>query len=120
MKPEIARAKMAAEERRLRNRAAQLLNGAGILHGSVVERHRRCGKPNCHCAKGKGHRGLVLSVRSEGRIEQLHIPQHLEATVQRWIEQDHRLRDLIAELAKLHTDKIRDLKRQGDASSAGS
>lgn len=120
MKPEIARSEMTAEERRLRSRAAQLLAGSGILHGSLVERHRRCGKPNCHCAKGERHRGLVLTVRFEGRSEQLHIPRHLEATVQRWVEQDHRLRDLIAELAELHTDKIRDLKRQGAAFSEGS
>jgi hypothetical protein len=120
MKSEIARSQMTAEERRLRNRAAQLLDGAGLLHGSLVVRYRRCGKPNCHCAKAEGHRGLVLTVRLEGRTEQLHIPRHLESTVQRWVEQDHRLRDLLAELARLHTDKIRELKRQGAASSEDS
>jgi len=120
MKPEIARNKMSAAERRLRNRSAQLLDGAGLLHGSVVERFRRCGKPNCHCVEGEKHRGLVLTVRSGGRTEQIHIPRHLEATVRRWVDQDHAVRDLLAELSTLHAEKIRNLKTQGAPSSEGS
>ena len=117
MKREINRGAMSAQERRLRSRAAQLLANAGVLHGSLVVRKRRCGKPNCHCVDGEGHRGLVLTVRREGRTEQIHIPRHLESTVQRWVEQDHQLRDLLADLAHLHTEKIRDLKSQGPPSS---
>jgi len=113
MKPEIQRAQMSADERHLRNRAAQMLNGQGLLHGSVVVRKRLCGKPNCHCVEGERHRALILTVRFEGRTEQLHIPRHLEATVQRWVDQDHQLRDLIAKLAHLHTEKIRELKIRG-------
>jgi hypothetical protein len=26
-----------------------------LLRGSLVERYKRCGKPNCKCTKGKGH-----------------------------------------------------------------
>lgn len=120
MKPEITRASMSPEERRLRSEAARLLAGAGILHGSLVVRRRVCGKPNCHCVEGEGHRALVLTARFEGRSEQIHIPRHLEDTVMRWVEQDHALRDLIAELAHLHTQKIRDLKAQEAPSSEGS
>lgn len=120
MKHEINRGTMSAQERRLRNRASQLLAGAGVLHGSLVVRKRRCGKPNCHCADGEGHRGLVLTVRTDGRTEQIHIPQHLESTVEQWVEQDHQIRDLLADLALLHTEKIRELKRQGTPSSDGS
>ena len=120
MKPEIQRNQMSAQERHLRNRAAQMLDGKGLLHGSVVVRKRLCGKPNCHCVEGEGHRALILTVRFEGRTEQLHIPRHLEATVRRWVEQDHQLRDLIAKLAHLHTEKIREFKTQGAQSSDGS
>lgn len=116
MKPEIQRTQMSAEEKRLRSRAAQMLNGQGLLHGSVVVRKRLCGKPNCHCVEGERHQALSLTVRFEGRTEQLHIPRHLEATVQRWVEQDHQLRDLIAKLANLHTEKIRELKTRGASS----
>ena len=120
MKPEIQRNQMSAQERHLRNRAAQMLDGKGLLHGSVVVRKRLCGKPNCHCVEGEGHRALILTVRHEGHTEQLHIPRHLEVTVERWVKQDHQLRDLIAELANLHTEKIRELKTRGAQSSDGS
>ena len=26
-----------------------------VLRGSLIERYKRCGKPGCKCAKGKGH-----------------------------------------------------------------
>jgi len=120
MKPEIARTKMSAQERHLRNRAAQLLDGAGFLHGTLVERRQRCGRPTCHCVDGERHLALVLTVRHEGCAEQIYIPRHLEATVRRWVDQDHAVRDLLAELANLHAEKVRELKTQGDSSSDGS
>ena len=120
MKPEIPRGRMSTEERQLRSRAAQILGGSGLLHGSVVLRKRQCGKPNCHCAEGEGHPAVSLTVRFEGQTEQLHIPRHLEATVQRWVEQDQELRDLLAQLANLHTEKIRELKTRERSSSEGS
>ena len=120
MKIEIKRGAMSVKEQRLRSRAAQLLNGAGILHGSLVVRTRRCGKPNCHCAKGEGHSALILTVRHEGRTEQIYIPRDLEAKVRRWVDQDRRLRDLVGELGRLHADKIRKLKTQEARSSGGS
>lgn len=120
MKPEITRSGMSAQERRLRSRAAKMLSGDGLLHGSLVVRKRRCGKPNCRCAGGEGHRALTLTARFEGRTEQIHIPRHLEATVRRWVEQDRELRVLIGELGHLHTEKIRKLKTQEAPSSSGS
>jgi len=35
---------------------SQLAHVGDLRPGSLVERYRRCGKPNCHCA-GKGVRG---------------------------------------------------------------
>ena len=120
MKAEFARNAMSAEERKVRARAAQLFHGAGVLHGSLVERDRLCGKPNCRCTRGERHRALILTVRSEGNVEQIYIPKHLEATVRRWVDQDHELRDLLGELALMHTEKIRKLKTEGARSSEGS
>ncbi len=120
MKPEISRTAMSAQERRLRAHIAQIVAGAGILHGSLVVRKRICGKPNCHCAKGEGHRALVLTVRREGKTEQIYIPRHLEATVQRWVAQDHELRDLIGDLGYLHREKVRELKSRSEKSSDAS
>ena len=120
MKAEISRNAMSVEERDCRARAAQLLHGAGVLHGSLNVREQLCGKPNCRCTRGERHRTLVLTVRSEGKSEQIYIPRHLEATVRRWVDQDHQLRDLLAKLARLHTERIRQLKTRGARSSKGS
>jgi len=67
MKPEISRTAMSAQERSLRAHIAQIVAGAGILHGSLVVRKRICGKPNCHCAEGEPHVATVFADRSEGR-----------------------------------------------------
>src|SRR5436309_14599915 len=44
---------------RLRQRKFELLRQFPIpddlLPGSLVLNYTRCGKPSCHCAKGKGH-----------------------------------------------------------------
>jgi hypothetical protein len=117
MKHEISRAAMALEERRLRSRVAQLVDGAGLLHGSLVVRTRVCGKPGCRCATGEGHRALILTVRSKGRTEQIYVPASLEETVQRWVDQDRLLRGLLGELGVMHTQKLRDLKKRGTRSS---
>ncbi len=46
---------------------------AQIVCGSLVTRYRRCGKPTCHCVKGRG-RGpahyLVVTLRA-GKTEQI-------------------------------------------------
>ena len=120
MKPDFPRGSLPEAERRLRSRAAQLLDGAGLLHGSLVVRTRVCGKPTCHCVRGEGHRALILTVRSEGRAEQIYVPPHLESTVQRWVEQDRLVRGLIGELGLLHAEKVRGLKTRGAPSSDAS
>lgn len=120
MKREISRSAMSPEERRLRSRIAQMLDGAGLLHGSLVVRMRVCGKPTCRCTRGEGHRALILTVRSEGSTEQIYVPLRLEATVRRWVDQDRLLRGLIGELGHLHTEKVRELKTRGDESSDAS
>lgn len=117
---EISRNAMSREERKVRSKVAKFLHGAGILHGSLVEREQLCGKPNCRCTRGERHRALVLTVRFEGQSEQVYIPRHLEATVRRWLAQDREIRDLLAGLARMHTDKIRQLKTEGVRSSDGS
>ena len=43
------------------------------MRGSIVERWRTCGKPNCGCATDRGarHRGKVLTVFLDGRTRSL-------------------------------------------------
>lgn len=37
-----------------------------ILRGSLIQLRRRCGKANCHCARGKPHTTPALSYSRKG------------------------------------------------------
>jgi Family of unknown function (DUF6788) len=38
-----------------------------LLPGSMYTLRRKCGKPNCHCARGALHESTILSYRGQGR-----------------------------------------------------
>src|SRR5438034_3200767 len=56
---------------RLRQRKFALLHQFPIpddlLPGSLVLNYTRCGKPSCHCAKGKGHAAWSLVFMAGGK-----------------------------------------------------
>lgn len=103
----IPRGKMSADERRLRSELNRLLSRQGMLHGSLVRRHRVCGKPNCRCARGEPHEGLYLVVTENGQSRQLYIPKEWEQTVQHWIEQYRKARGLMDDISRIHWEKVR-------------
>jgi hypothetical protein len=110
MKPELNRNEMPPAERDLRARAAQLLQGAGLLHGNLIERETVCGNPTCKCTRGERHQVLHLHRRRGGKLHQLYIPRYLEETVRRWLAQDHELREVLAQLADVEWEKVRAMK----------
>jgi hypothetical protein len=112
MKPDISRTAMSRKERDLRSRAKRLLDGAGLLHGTLDEREQTCGKPTCRCTRGERHRCLVLTVRREGKVHQLYIPKPLEATVRQWVQQERKVQDLLRQISQLHWKKIERQKKK--------
>ena len=103
----IPRGKMPADERRLRSELNKLLSQQGLLHGSLVRRRRVCGKANCKCTRGHRHEGLYLVVTENGQSHQLYIPKEWEQTVQHWIEQYAKARELMDDLSRIHWAKVR-------------
>lgn len=99
-------------ERRRRALREQLraLSLAGLMRGSVVERTRRCGRPNCACAgdPSKRHRGKFLTVQLDGRTHALHLRPADETRVRAAIDAYTRLWALINELTAC---ELSDLKR---------
>src|SRR5216684_5298103 len=65
---------------RLRQRKFALLRQFPIpddlLPGSLVLNHTRCGKPSCHCAKGKGHAAWSLVFMAGGKRRAQRIPKN--------------------------------------------
>jgi hypothetical protein len=107
----ITRTSQSAQERRLRSELRKILDSSGMLHGTVIERQRVCGKPNCKCTRGQKHRSLYLVVTEGGKPRQLCVPEDWEQTVRQWVKDYRKARELMEELSRLHWQKVRE--RQG-------
>lgn len=108
---------MASEREQTQRRRCRLreelrtLGFAPLMRGSLVERLRRCGRPNCACAidPDRRHGGKFLTVQLSGRTQALHVRPEDEAKVRLAIGAYARLWDLINELTAC---ELSDLKRE--------
>ena len=103
-----------AEIQRRRLRLRQVwgaLSLEPLMRGSLVERRRRCGRPNCACAKDprKRHGGRFLTVQIGGRTHALHVRPEDEARVRAALGAYARAWDLINQLTLC---ELSDLKRE--------
>jgi len=74
------------QERR-KQLAEALPNPEFLLRASLFVRWRRCGKPNCHCARGNGHRTVYLTTTlRNGKTEQVSLPSDLVSIARRWVK----------------------------------
>ena len=82
-----------------------------LMRGSLVERLRRCGRPNCACARDPSrlHGGKFLTVQLQGRTHALHVRPEDEARVRAAIGAYTRLWELINELTVC---ELSDLRRE--------
>ena len=98
--------------------------GVGEMRpGSLVERYRKCGKPNCHCAKrgAQGHGpDWILTREANGKTVTKAIPTgHAVQQTRAQIEEYKRFRDLTRELIQVN-EQICDLRlRQPETVQAG-
>lgn len=105
--PDIQKAKMSSRERDLRSRLTQLIQGQGLIRGTLSSRANTCGKSNCKCARGEKHTALYLVVSQDGKQRQLFIPRSYERKVQQWIDEYRRAEQLLQEIADVHWAKVR-------------
>ena len=74
-----------------------------MLPGSVVERKRACGRPNCRCADGKHlHTQYQISVLVDGQPKTFHIPAALVEQVREKIKLRHRFENAAAAICKVN------------------
>ena len=45
--------------------------GTKMVRGTILQLRRRCGKPQCHCAKGQPHVSWALSYSDKGHTRML-------------------------------------------------
>jgi len=78
-----------------------------MLPGSFVQRHRRCGRPNCRCADGdRLHAEALLSVLVDGKPKTFHIPAGLAEQVRNQVERHKRFRQIADEVLRLNLGRF--------------
>lgn len=87
---------------RLRQRKHQLLRQfqipADALPGSLAETHRRCGKPSCHCAEGKGHPVWTLTFMVNGKKRVERVPNEWVDEIRPLVAAGREFKDAVAEV----------------------
>jgi hypothetical protein len=80
-----------------------------VLRGSLIERYKRCGNPNCKCADGPGHGPkYYLSVSYPGRSPQMdYVPQANYARVSELLANHAQARDILEEISEINHELLR-------------
>lgn len=103
----VPRAHLPPAERRALSRLHALLHQPGILHGSLHEVRRRCGRAGCRCARGALHPACLLRVVEGGCQRTVYVPKDWAPRVQRWIDRDREIRSLLLEISSGYLARIR-------------
>ncbi len=111
---------MASDSEQTQRRRRQLreqvraLSFAPLMRGSLVERVRRCGRPNCACAHDprRRHGGKFLTVQLGGRTHALHVRPEDAAKVRAAIGAYARLWQLINDLTACELAELRRQARE--------
>jgi len=94
--------------RHIDRRLKQLTPKLPVLAASLVQIHRHCGKPSCHCLNGGAqHVGFNLTFKAQGKSRAVYVPKDLLTDVRSWIEEHRRLKRLLREINQLTLALIR-------------
>lgn len=79
-----------------------LLSDQPLIKGTVYELKRRCGKPQCRCARGELHTRMVLSSSEQGRTRLRVIPPGTLVEVQIKVRHYQQFRRARARLGEIY------------------
>jgi hypothetical protein len=102
------RSQLSDAERRFRSRLTQLVHDHWFLRGTLSVRPRKCGKPNCRCARGELHSSLYLVQSHDGKPRQLCIPKLWEERVRQAVNDFQEMQRLIEEISELEWKRVRE------------
>ena len=89
-----------------------------ILRGSLVERYRRCGRPNCRCARkgdpGHGPAWYLMVTLGPGKTVQVYVPREQKEQVERWIENFRMARETLEEISTVNRGLLKEGKLSAD------
>ena len=81
-----------------------------MVHGSLVEAARTCGKKGCRCTQGEPHTAFYLSRRVEGKTRLEHVSRDHVKLVRRWRREHERLLALVEDLTTALLQELRESK----------
>ena len=110
--PDVAfhRSSLSDSERALRSRIAQLSSAHWFLRGTLADRSRSCGKPNCHCAQGELHPSLYLVQSHDGKQRQVCIPKIWVPRVRQGVTNYQEMQKFIEEVSELEWSRLMERK----------
>ena len=81
---------------------------AAVLRGSLIERYKRCGKPGCSCAQGRGHGPkYYLSVSKPGqRPEMDYVPKDYLEKVQEHLDNFRKTKVILEDLCEINRELL--------------
>ena len=93
---------LSATDRDGRSQLRKLLEQAdGMVHGSLIQMARRCGKPTCRCVtEDQKHRSWYLGLTHNRKTRMKHVAKDQEATVRRWIQAYQQARSLLEQISQ--------------------
>jgi hypothetical protein len=80
-----------------------------FLRGSLIERYKKCGKPGCKCARGRGHgpkHYLSLSIPGS-RPEMIYVPQESVKQVEAYLAKLADAREILEEICEINRELLR-------------
>lgn len=114
-KQQVPPATLPAEERHARSRLHQILaQSGGLLHGSIIEMFRRCGRPNCRCASNEAfkHRAIYLGQTIKGKTTMVYVPARAEKLVRQWVANFQQAEELLEQISRQGRARLREIKGQ--------
>ena len=80
---------------------------AHLMRASLITRFVKCGKPNCRCANGEGHKSLYLSSYYNGKTRLDSVPKSYKDRVSQGIRDYDELIALLSELSSINLELFR-------------
>ena len=97
------------EAREIASELAKIARTGDVLPGSITERHTRCGKPSCACHHDPPrlhgpywHWTRKIANKTVGK----YLNKTQAGECQHWIENDRRIRELLARLEAIGIDRL--------------
>ena len=104
------------EASRLRRRKYELVRQFGLpedlVGGCLSQTHRRCGRPNCHCASGRGHVQWSITFSRNGGRRVERVPHAWVAELERVVLQSQAYLDALREVMAINLELLAQTRAQ--------